>query len=272
MQTMKTDEKTGVMYRRWQARSPRAVFLLVHGLGAHSGRWEFLSFYFIQNNISSYAIELKGFGETRGLRGHIDSLDIYQKDVRSLYDIATKENPGKKIFLIGESMGALITLLAAISQCDLFEGLVCISPAFVSRIKFSVLDYLKITALLIFNSKKQIKLPFNSKMCTQDAQYQRAMDGDLREHRLVTPKLLTEIAKAQLRTLRSKSELKVPVLFQLAEADSMVSPEASKKVFKGLAVKDKRMITYPGMRHALSIELERYRVFEDILKWLDGRI
>ncbi len=36
-----------ILYREWaaepSAQSPKAVFLLVHGLGAHSARWEFLA-------------------------------------------------------------------------------------------------------------------------------------------------------------------------------------------------------------------------------------
>jgi alpha-beta hydrolase superfamily lysophospholipase len=32
-----------MMVRRWKAPSPKAVLLLVHGLGAHSARWDFLA-------------------------------------------------------------------------------------------------------------------------------------------------------------------------------------------------------------------------------------
>jgi alpha-beta hydrolase superfamily lysophospholipase len=32
-----------IMYRRWNVPSSKAVLLLVHGLGAHSARWDFLA-------------------------------------------------------------------------------------------------------------------------------------------------------------------------------------------------------------------------------------
>jgi alpha-beta hydrolase superfamily lysophospholipase len=48
-----------IIYKRWVAPSPRAVFLLVHGLGAHAGRWETAAEDFLKNGISSYAVELK---------------------------------------------------------------------------------------------------------------------------------------------------------------------------------------------------------------------
>src|SRR3989338_3153640 len=96
MHELMLDGKSGILYRKSAPPSPRAVLLLVHGLGAHSGRWQALSDFFFNNNISTYAIELKGFGETRDLRGHIDSFNIYFDDIVSLHDIMVKGNPLKR--------------------------------------------------------------------------------------------------------------------------------------------------------------------------------
>ena len=45
-----------IQYRQWGLSDPKCVFLLVHGLGAHAGRWEAFGDFFIKKNISSYAI------------------------------------------------------------------------------------------------------------------------------------------------------------------------------------------------------------------------
>ena len=261
------------MYRQWQASSPRAVLLLVHGLGAHSERWKFLAEFFLQNGISSYAIELKGFGETEGLKGHIDSFDIYFKDILFLYAIIKKENPGKKVFALGESMGGLIAFLMAAGNPGLFDGLICISPAFKNNLKFTLLDYVRIFTALAYNPKKQFILPFDAVMCTQDTDYQKVMDADPREHRLATPKLLVITAIAMKRAKISKDKVRIPVLFLLAsDNDALVSPLEAKNVFNGLKTEDKKLIQYPDMRHALSIEKDRQKVFEEVLKWLQKRI
>lgn len=272
MPTLKTDEKMGVFYRCWEASSPAAVFLLVHGLGAHSGRWEFLADFLLRNNFSSYAIELKGFGETKDLKGHIGSFDVYFEDIRSICDIIKRKNPGVKIFLLGESMGALISFLLAAKAPNLFSGLICISPVFKSRLKFTFRDYTKIFFALLFNLEKQFKMPFDSAMCTNDVDYQMTMDADCREHRLATAKLLFETAKAGIRAKFLKDKIRIPVLFLLAGEDKLVDPETSKKIFQGLKVEDKQIIEYPRMFHALSIELGRDKVFEDILKWAQRRL
>ncbi|MDD2703199.1 MAG: alpha/beta hydrolase, partial [Candidatus Omnitrophica bacterium] len=90
-----TDEASGVMYREWAVPVPRAVLLLVHGLGAHSGRWEAWGDFFLSRNIASFAVELKGFGETREEPGHIDSFSVYLRDIRSLCGVIGREFPGK---------------------------------------------------------------------------------------------------------------------------------------------------------------------------------
>ena len=51
---------TDILYRKWEAASagasPRAVFLLVHGLGAQSARWDFLAGFLARNGHASYGI------------------------------------------------------------------------------------------------------------------------------------------------------------------------------------------------------------------------
>ncbi len=270
---MNRDEEAGIIYKKWECPSPKAVFLLVHGLGAFSGRWDLTASFFIKNGISSYAIELKGFGETEDLKGHVDSFKIYLNDILSLRAIIKRENQGKKIFLVGESMGALISFLLVGRKPDLFDGLICLSPAFKSRLKFSLVERSKIYACALFNPRKQFKVPFDSLMCTRDADSRKTMDTDIREHRLATARLFSNIVFAEIRANFLKNKIKIPVLFQVAgDFDKLIDPEEAKKVFKGLKTKDKEIIEYPQMYHSFSVELDREKIFQDMLDWVTRRI
>ncbi|MBU4377156.1 MAG: lysophospholipase [Candidatus Omnitrophica bacterium] len=256
------------MYRKYHAHSSGAVLLLVHGLGAHSARWQFLVDFFLQNNFSSYAIELRGFGETVDRKGHVDSTNIYFSDISRLSVIARKENPGKKIFLIAESIGALISFSMLASGADFMSGLVCISPAFSSRLDIKPLDYIKIFFTLLYNPRKQFPVPFTAEMCTRDAGHQKVMKDDRREHRLVSAKLAFEITRLQKKALSSAAKITLPTLFLLAGDDKVVDPDVSRRVFYAIAAKDKKIVEYPEMCHALSIDLGKEKVFLEILKWI----
>lgn len=272
MPELKVDEKTGVSYRKWNAPSPKAVLLLVHGLGAHSQRWGFLADFFLTCAYSSYAIELRGFGRTKELKGDIESFNIYLDDVRSLWGIIKEEYPDKKVFLVGESMGALIAFLAAAQSSKLWDGIILLSPVFRSRLKMPALNYLKIFFSLFYNPRKQIHIPFDSQMCTRDVDYQKVMDADPLEHRLATVRLLFNIVSSQIRAQYLRSAVYAPILFLLSGKDELADAKASQKFFRGLKTEDKEIILYHEMRHALSIELEREKVFKDILKWTERRI
>ena len=162
------DPKTGILYRGWPAGSPKAALLLVHGLGTQSDSWKFLADFFLARNISSYAIELRGFGETKELKGHIDSFGTYYDDIKHLRDIIVKENGNIKIFLVGQSMGGVIVFTAAALNPHFFDGIICAAPAFADKLKFTFFEYISIFTSLLYNPKRNINMPFTSAMCTRD--------------------------------------------------------------------------------------------------------
>lgn len=269
---MKKDDSTGIIYRQWDCVCGKAVFLLVHGLGAHSGRWDNFADFFLERGFSSYALELKGFGQTENLKGHIDSFKVYLRDIESLFNIIKKENPGKKIFLLGESVGALISFLFVISTPEAACGLVCISPAIESNLKFPFLDYLRIFSALFYNPKKQFSLLFDAQMCTRDREYQNKMECDEREHRLASARFLLEVLLAQMKIRLLYKRLGVPVLFLMSGNDMLVKSKASIRVFNSLKAQDKTLCEYPDMYHSLSIDLGKETVFGDIFNWVTKRI
>jgi len=266
------DDDTGIYYRFWKPARPRAVLLLVHGMGAHTGRWEFLANYFTGAGFSVYAIELSGFGQTSGDKGHIDSFRQYYNDIINLQIIAKDENPGKRIFILGESLGGLISLLLVSEREDLFSGIICISPALKSILKLSPMIYLKILVSFFIFPRKRFVLPFNASMCTRDGEYIKVMDNDQREHRFATARLLGLTLLAQMRILFSAEKINIPVLFLVAGNDMLVDTQAIEGFYKRLTGSGKDIIRYAGMRHALSIDVERDKVFEDILHWLMKRL
>jgi alpha-beta hydrolase superfamily lysophospholipase len=272
MEQEKKEGQAGLVYRLWELPSSECVLVLVHGLGAHSARWEALAEFLQKHDISSCAIDLKGFGLTKDLRGHVDSVSIYFDDIRSLCALARKLHPGKKVFCVGESMGALFIFLLALNDPDFCDGIILISPAFKTKLKLTAQDYIKVFWSLVYNPKEQFNLPWTSDLLTRDTGYRKMIDTDIRECHVATSRLLTSIVFAQIRSYVVKKYMKLPVLFLLAGADRVVDSKAAKDIFKSLVASDKQLIEYAGMYHALSIDLEKEKVFQDMLKWVKERI
>ena len=226
--------------------------------------------FFLKHNISSYAIELRGFGSTSGVRGHVDTLKYYYRDICTLNAIITIGNLGIKIFLAGESMGGLISYMLATTNPTLFDGLICLSPAFANNMKFSLSDYFKMFAPLMYDPKKSVKLPFTSEMITSDKDMQLKLDSDPNEIRFASSKLLFDIADTQFISRFNRRAPIEDTLFLLSGNDKIVDVKVSRKIFKRLKSPNSKLIEYPEMKHALSVEQDRKRVFTDILSWIRG--
>jgi alpha-beta hydrolase superfamily lysophospholipase len=268
---------TNFLFRRWDAgptpASPKAVFLLVHGLGAHTARWDFLAGHFAGGGFASYAPELRGFGRTpERPRGHIGSFRVWDRDILELRNIIGQDFPEKKVFLLGESMGGLLAFNLACRNADKFAGQVLIAPAFKNAMKFPFSVYVKLALLLLFNPKLAVDLPFTSEMVTRDPEYLKVMDASPDEVRVASLKLLAGFLPEQARSRRLAAKLEVPTLFLIPGIDRLVDERAGRKIFERIAFPDKTLIEYPAMLHALSIDLGREKVFQDVLDWAEKRV
>ncbi len=266
-----------VLYRRWDARpdgaSARAAFLLVHGLGAHSGRWRFVADALAAGGFTSYAIELRGFGRTpERPRGHIPALRSWEPDILHLRDVIARENPGRKIFLAGESLGGLVAFNLMARVPEAFVGGILMSPAFKNALKFPLSSYLKLAALILVKPETTIAVPFTSAMCTRDAAYRAEMDASPDELRVASLGCLLSTLLEQGRSRRLGRRLRAPLLFLLSGTDQIVDERAGRRLFARLPLSDKTLIEYPGMLHALSIDIGREDVCRDILDWVGPRV
>ncbi|MFA5143585.1 MAG: alpha/beta fold hydrolase [Candidatus Omnitrophota bacterium] len=261
-----------VGYRQWTPPAPRAVFLLVHGIGAHSGRWEAMADFFLLNGIASYAVDLKDF-DRRGApeKSSYRFRDYYDK-ISRLYEIAVKENPEKKVFLVGESMGALISFSLVSGRPSPFSGLVCLSPAFANRHRLAIADGLKMLTALLCDRHKSFKLPFDSSMCTRDEACSRRLEEDPREYRSIPVIEIFDILSSQFKARFGRKKIGIPLLFLIAGDDRIVDSSAAKRVFKRVAAADKMFVEFPDMRHALSIDLGKEKVSMEILNWVEKRL
>jgi lysophospholipase len=264
--------KSSVRYRHWPAPQARGGVVLVHGLGAHSARWEFLAAYFQARGFSCWAIELQGFGDTPGPRGDIDSFQHYYADLLVLRDAIRQSAPQLKLFCLAESLGGLIAFRMAELHPDWVAGSVLLSPAFANGMKFSLWDYLRLPPALLFAPQTPLNVPFTAAMCTRDEAYQRVMEANPLELRTASVRLLVLSLLEQIRAPREMHRITQPMLFLLAGCDFLVKPQASAQVFAKLAVAEKKLIHYPEMRHALSIERGRETVFLDAVDWLKARL
>jgi acylglycerol lipase len=256
-------------YRKWPAKTPVGGVVLVHGMGAGTERWTSLARFFSERNVSSYALSLRGFDGTEGEKGYVKSFDVYHTDIKNLLAVARGEVPEGKIFLLGESMGALIAFDFASREKSLFDGYILLSPVFASKLKFSAGEFLRILGAMMFFPRKSFRMPFTAQMCTSDVAETKKIENDPAEHRHASGSLLREIFIKQVLCSFIAKRMTSPVLFLISMNDEIADPQKSIKVFDITASKNKTIKKYTGMKHALSVESRNEEVFEDICLWCE---
>lgn len=67
-------------------------------------------------------MNLRGHGRTKSTKGHIESYEYFIEDCNEMVDLAKKENGELPIFMLGHSMGGMVTCLYGLKYSDKLNG------------------------------------------------------------------------------------------------------------------------------------------------------
>jgi alpha-beta hydrolase superfamily lysophospholipase len=95
-------------------------------------------------------------------------------------------------------------------------------------------------------------------------------DG-LRHSRMSAPLFFGMVAGGEMLLSRA-GEIKIPILMLVGGNDPVINPESSRELHERLASADKTLLLYPRMLHEPFNELGREQVFDDLSRWIEGRI
>jgi acylglycerol lipase len=107
----------------------RAVIVLVHGLGEHIQRYEYVADKLNAKGIALLGFDQQGHGKTGGKRGVINSAEGLMEDITKAVKLAKEHFPGLPVFLYGHSMGALEVLYYGLHGPERPAGIIATSPA-----------------------------------------------------------------------------------------------------------------------------------------------
>jgi acylglycerol lipase len=116
--------------RSWLPRGkPRAVVVALHGMNDYAEAFALPAPLFTKERIAVYAYDQRGFGATPfpGLWGGSDNL---ARDAAEFTAQVAAKHPGVPIYILGESMGGAVAVLAVARHRLPVAGVVLSAPAF----------------------------------------------------------------------------------------------------------------------------------------------
>lgn len=264
---------TGGLSIYWQAWLPEpasTVLLIAHGLGEHSGRYAHVAKHFSGRGYAVFALDHRGHGQSAGKRGHVDRFTDYLADLDILRHRAADRCPGKKIFLLGHSLGGLIAAHFALAHPNELSGLITSSAAYKVVI---VANPVKL-ALGRFFSKYVPTLTMGNELdpngVSRDPAVVKAYLEDPLVHDRVSARWFTEFVAAIEQVQAQAPTLKLPLLVMQSGDDRLVAPEGAKEFYDRVGSADKTLKLWPGFYHEMFNEPEQAEVLKFTAEWLDG--
>ena len=111
----------------------KAVVVALHGFNDYSNFFTVPGRYLSSRGIASYAYDQRGFGGAPG-RGLWAGTEAYADDLSSFVAEVRKRHPGVPLYLLGESMGGAVTLVALTGNNPPgVDGVILVAPAVWAR-------------------------------------------------------------------------------------------------------------------------------------------
>jgi alpha-beta hydrolase superfamily lysophospholipase len=270
--TLKTADGLDLYLRHWETEGvPRQwTFVLVHGLGEHSGRYKHFAEWFTPRGATVYAMDLRGHGRSGGQRGHAPSLNALLDDIDLVVKRARTASGGPPV-LIGHSFGGLLAIAYALDRPDGIDKAVFSAPALVARVKVPAWKQSLARVLPRIAPKASFANEIDPNVLSHDATIGPAYTGDPLVHNQITAGLYAATIARGEDFIQRAPELRVPFLLMHGRDDQIVDPAGSQRFFAAATAPDRAFCLYPGLYHEIFNEVDRERVFQDIESWLTQR-
>ncbi len=252
---------------------PRAVVLIVHGLGEHAGRYVALAQRLNDWGFCVRAYDQRGHGESNGARGVLAADNILLQDLGEVLreTRAQLSQPWScPLILLGHSMGGLVAAALVERQPSAVDALVLSSPA----LDLGLGAWQKFMLSLRYRLAPDLTLSSRldpSKISHAPAVFEAYRNDEL-VHRRVSARLLRFMERAGARVLAAAPNWRTPTLLLYAGADELVRPAGSRAFAAAAPGHQVRSHCFEQMYHEVFNETDPSAVYAALIVWLDQLI
>ena len=266
-------QRANLYYQGWLPEGRTvAVLLIVHGLAEHSGRYGNVVNHFVPRGYAVYGIDHPGHGHSDGPRAYVERFQDFLDPLKVFLGRIRDWQPEPPIFLVGHSLGGLISAAYLLDQPDEPAGAILSAPSVKMPGSVSTLTLLagKVLSALL---PKMGLVRLEADGVSRDSAVVRAYRSDpLVFTGKITARLGTELLQAMDRVLAEAPKIRTPLLILQGAADKLVDPQGAQVLFDRVSSTDKTIKVYEGLYHEVFNEPEHDRVLGDVEKWLAGQL
>lgn len=259
----------------WDVDSPAAMILWVHGFLEHRLRYADFARFLNGRGYTFAALDLRGHGDSGGKRGFVRRWDEYLEDVSALLEWSRASAGDLPLILGSHSMGGLVAArflekgefarpVDAAVFSGPFMGVATPVPAWKRQMGTAMSSILPGLAVPAGVQPENI---------SHDPEIVHAYATDPKIFRNATARWFTEMVDAQDLAVAEASRIRLPVLVCQGLADRVVSVDASRRFFDGIAASDRTWKGFDGLYHEILNEAQPHReaVYGEFAAWIGKR-
>lgn len=260
-----------IFWQGWRPDSPpRAIVVIAHGAGEHSGRYGHVAARLAREGYAVYAPDHHGHGRSGGRRALLRRMTSAVADLDALVSLATRAHPGSDTFLLGHSMGGTIALSYTIEHQDRLRGLILSGP--LAALAAAPLPLRLLVRVLSVLAPMAPVLAVDPNLVSRDPGVVGAYIADpLVHHGKLPARTIGEIAAAVEAFPAQVPSITIPTLIAYGTADDLCPPSGSLMLHDRIASDDKTLKAYEGLFHEILNEPEREAVLDEVCAWLSTR-
>ncbi|XP_067908257.1 monoglyceride lipase-like isoform X2 [Heterodontus francisci] len=235
-----------IFCRYWEpSKPPRALVMIIHGAGEHSGRYTEVVTLLLKQSLFVFSHDHVGHGQSEGKRMAVSDFRIYVRDCLQHLDLMKNSHPGLQIFLLAHSMGGLMAIYVVHERPDDIAGVIFISP------------------LVLMNPESATPLKVKD-----------YINDPLNYHGPVRVRFAVVLLNALANLEKVLSTITTRILLFHGDVDKLCNISGSYLFYEIAASSDKTLKVFENSFHQLHKELPvvTEEMFELIEKWLNERL
>jgi alpha-beta hydrolase superfamily lysophospholipase len=265
-------DKTGIFYQSWVPEDAVATVIVVHGYAEHSGRYAHVAKALNASGYAVWALDHRGHGRSEGPRASVKRFEDFVADLATFVRLVQAKTVAGPLFMLGHSMGGLISTLYSFDHQDQLAGLILTGPAM--KVDEGVSPLLLGLSVVLSAVAPQLPVgPFDPTGVSRDPDVVAAYINDKLNYTAgVKARMGRQFVLGTRSVLGRAPSLKLPILVIQGEADRLVSPAGTYAAFAAFGSADKTLKKYPGLYHEVLNEPEQDEILALICEWLNMRL
>jgi len=265
-------------WQSWVPPQPVGVLVVIHGLAEHGGRYRDTAEAFARSGWAVYAGDLRGHGRSSNVPGagrvHVRRFTDYFLDAAAFIDLARERHAGLPLFLLGHSMGGLITISYTLRHPSGLSGAIISSPALGTHPDFKPPAMLKFLVSLLDRLAPRLRFPsdLDTQAISRDPEVVRAYVQDPLVSSKVSARWYAEILRSMERAHANAQMLQTPMLLMQSGSDRLVDPAAPARWARSAPPDLVELVIWEGLYHEMFNEPEKPQIRQRVLDWLQQRV